>query len=462
MHTHHLALPLLAAGQAQKHVTHNDALLVLDDLIQLAVISLGLTVPPASPAEGDRYIIGDPPSGAWSGRTGLVAVWRDEAWSYHLPRNGWQAVVEADGGLYRFDGTAWQGPSRFSFLGVNATADAQNRFAVSSTSALFNHNGSGHQLKINKANAAATGSLLFQTGFSGRAEIGLSGSDNLAFKTSSDGFVWQDALRIDANGAVTFPSTPNGVVGTNLIINGDFTINQRAFAGGVLAQDVYGYDRWKAAAGGANVAASGGVVTLTSGAIQQTVEAEQWGYSSFAGQSLTLSVEQSTAPLDVQIGGITAVIPASSSRTSTTITLPAGFTGALNLRLARSGTGAVSFRRVKLELGANATPWIARPLTQEQSLAQRYYYRITGPLSLFLYAQASGNYFFNSVPLPVLMRTTPVVSRTILTSGNIFQNDLANATASGLSASAIRLSVRANGAGECYANFDRVECSAEM
>jgi hypothetical protein len=50
-------LPLIASNQAQKHITHNEALVKVDALIQLAVISQTLTSPPGSPAEGDRYII---------------------------------------------------------------------------------------------------------------------------------------------------------------------------------------------------------------------------------------------------------------------------------------------------------------------------------------------------------------------------------------------------------------------
>ncbi|GAA0239876.1 hypothetical protein LNAOJCKE_3196 [Methylorubrum aminovorans] len=63
-----LALPLIAGGQAQKHVTHNEALALLDTLVQLAVLDKDRTAPPASPAEGDRYLIAaNDPSGAWTG-----------------------------------------------------------------------------------------------------------------------------------------------------------------------------------------------------------------------------------------------------------------------------------------------------------------------------------------------------------------------------------------------------------
>lgn len=41
-----LALPYLAAGQAQKHVTVNEALRLLDALVQAAVESAALSAPP--------------------------------------------------------------------------------------------------------------------------------------------------------------------------------------------------------------------------------------------------------------------------------------------------------------------------------------------------------------------------------------------------------------------------------
>jgi len=63
----HLLLPYVLAAQAQKHVTVNEALRLLDGLLQLAVLDRHLTTPPASPADGDRYIVASGATGAWSG-----------------------------------------------------------------------------------------------------------------------------------------------------------------------------------------------------------------------------------------------------------------------------------------------------------------------------------------------------------------------------------------------------------
>lgn len=101
-----LALPYLAASQAQKHVTHNEALRLLDGIVQLSVVSRGLSAPPGSPAEGARYIVGAG-SGAWAGWDGSIAMWADGSWFRLLPRVGWIAWSEADSAAYIWGGSAW-------------------------------------------------------------------------------------------------------------------------------------------------------------------------------------------------------------------------------------------------------------------------------------------------------------------------------------------------------------------
>ena len=65
--TTHLLLPYLLASQAQKHVTHNEALRLLDGIVQLSVLDRHLTAPPASPDDGDRYIVASGATGSWYG-----------------------------------------------------------------------------------------------------------------------------------------------------------------------------------------------------------------------------------------------------------------------------------------------------------------------------------------------------------------------------------------------------------
>ena len=212
--TVHLGLPLLEASQAQKHVTHNEALLLLDAAIQLSVISRAVADPPALPVEGDRYLVAAAPAGNWAGQAGSLAFFEAMAWRFSVPRPGWRLWVEDESRFLVFDGTVWKDIqdidvlNNMSLLGVNTTADAGNRLAVASASVLLTHEGSDQRLKINKQADTDTASLLFQTSYSGRAEMGLAGDDNFHVKVSADGSTWHEAIEIDRNtGAVSLPNT---------------------------------------------------------------------------------------------------------------------------------------------------------------------------------------------------------------------------------------------------------------
>lgn len=214
--TPNLALPCIDAAQAQKHVTHNEALRVLDMLVQLAVDGRHLAAPPASPDEGVRYIVAADATGAWAGRSGRIAAWQDGAWLFAAPRVGWLAYVIDEGALVAWTGAAWVDAiaaltalDNMTRLGVGTTADATNPFAAKLNNALWvarpvAEGGDGDlRYKMSKESAGKTLSLLFQDAYSGRAEIGLTGDDDLHVRVSPDGATWKDALVVDrATGAV--------------------------------------------------------------------------------------------------------------------------------------------------------------------------------------------------------------------------------------------------------------------
>ncbi|WP_417767414.1 DUF2793 domain-containing protein [Stappia sp.] len=106
--TTHLLLPYILAAQAQKHVTHNEALRILDGLVQLSVIDRDLTAPPVSPADGDRYIVGSGATGDWAGWDLNIALWTDGAWLRLPPRTGWRTWVEDEAVLLVWTGAAWE------------------------------------------------------------------------------------------------------------------------------------------------------------------------------------------------------------------------------------------------------------------------------------------------------------------------------------------------------------------
>ena len=195
-----LALPYLAPAQAQKHVTHNEALMRLDALVQLVLQDSAATTPPAEPALGAAYGLGTSPTGAWSGQAGHVAIWQGEGWLFLAPALGWRAYDAALGALRIWEGSAWVTPSQQDLLGIATSADDTNRLAVASAASLFSHAGAGHQLKINKSAAAETASLLFQSNWTGHAELGLAGSTDFSLKVSSGGS-WQEAMVVKAGTA---------------------------------------------------------------------------------------------------------------------------------------------------------------------------------------------------------------------------------------------------------------------
>jgi len=121
MTTPNLALPYLAAAQAQKHVTVNEALDHLDGIVQLSVISSTLTVPPATPSEGDRYIVAASATGAWAGWDGSVAHFSGGAWLRLIPTTGWLAWDQAAGAMLISTGSVWIGLDVAMGLLVRAT-----------------------------------------------------------------------------------------------------------------------------------------------------------------------------------------------------------------------------------------------------------------------------------------------------------------------------------------------------
>lgn len=210
--TVNLALPYIKSAQAQKHVTHNEALQQLDATVQL-VIAARAAIPPATPAEGECFWVLPAATDAWTGRSGRLAFRQDEAWIFIAPGLGWRAFDRTEGRLKVFSGTDWVDiplPSapQVSALGIGATPDATNRLAVSASATLLTHAGGDHRLKINKAASADTASLLFQSGWQGKAELGLTGDDRFAIKVSGDGATWTTALSISPQGIVQTGQRP--------------------------------------------------------------------------------------------------------------------------------------------------------------------------------------------------------------------------------------------------------------
>ena len=82
-------LPLLAVSQAQTEITHNEALVIIDALLHMAVEAV-LTVAPAVTDNdiGKCWIINGAPTGAWANKAGQIACWIGGSWRFVVPHEG--------------------------------------------------------------------------------------------------------------------------------------------------------------------------------------------------------------------------------------------------------------------------------------------------------------------------------------------------------------------------------------
>lgn len=227
--TTHLGLPLVAAAQAQKHVTVNEALAALDALVQLSVLSATVSLPPGSPAEGARYLVPAGASGIWAGRTGQIASYTGGAWTYHLPGAGWRCSVADEGALYWHDGTAWRaGPER-SFAAVTS-GGAATEVAIATQSATL---ASGMSVTV----PAAIPDRAIVLGVTARVTTAISGA------SSWDLGVVADTQRYGNGIGTALDSTVNGVSGTPVAYYGatDLVVSAQgsAFSGGAVSLAVH-------------------------------------------------------------------------------------------------------------------------------------------------------------------------------------------------------------------------------
>lgn len=129
--TARFSLPLLAMAQAQKEVTHNEALTLLDALVHLAIEDGPLVTPPATPVAGQCWLVAPGASGDWAGRGDEIAIRCAGGWRFVMPRAGMRAVRTTDGALLRYTAGEWSLPEAVSNPAGGATIDAEARAAIS-------------------------------------------------------------------------------------------------------------------------------------------------------------------------------------------------------------------------------------------------------------------------------------------------------------------------------------------
>ncbi len=208
--TPHLKLPYIMASQAQKHITHNQAIQILDSLIQLSVIDRQQTLPPQAPNNGERYLVAENSVSDWLGQDNKITIWNDNNWIFLEPQKGWQTWVENENRMLIWTGTSWDDMpvsqsqiNNLELLGINTTADTTNKLSVTSSAILFNNESGNIRTILNKNTASDVASIIFQTNFTGHTEIGLNENNQFKIKTSSDGITWLDAIQINSSSGET-------------------------------------------------------------------------------------------------------------------------------------------------------------------------------------------------------------------------------------------------------------------
>lgn len=370
--TTRIRLPFLAAGQAQKHVTVNEAWLRLDALTQCAVASRVIQAQPPSPTDGEMYIlpigaIGD----AWSTfTTGDIAYYRDGAWEAVAPSAGWSALVLDSGQRVQFDGERWGevAPGSDDIL-INGRFDIWQRGASVACDATH----------IYCADRWAARRHGFASGLTVTREEGPSGT------------LYALRARRTAGNASVAPIEVSQTLET---------LDSVGLAGRVITL------RWRARIGSAYSASALRVSFFTGTGVDQ---------AQYAG--LTGGVEPASADVSpgasFAAGALTALIPADAKQVAIVFTYtPTGTAGAADW---------FEIADVGLSCGAGAPLPTRRRVADEVALCQRYFQKsynldvapgaVTSTGVHGMTAHAATSYLgLGRVTFPVTMRNTPTIT----------------------------------------------------
>lgn len=126
-----LQLPLLAAGQAQNEITHNEAVTLIDALLFPVAEAAAQNAPPIAPVPGQCWLIGPSPTGAWAGMAHAMAVWTSAGWRFAPLPTGAKVAVGSSRTWWSKTAAGWQIAASVGEPAGGATIDAECRASFS-------------------------------------------------------------------------------------------------------------------------------------------------------------------------------------------------------------------------------------------------------------------------------------------------------------------------------------------
>ncbi len=105
--TPRLGLAELAQMQEMDSASLNEVFVQLDALADVYLLGQFVNTPPGSPADGDTYLTGAAPTGAWSGYAYKLAYCIDGGWRFFTPFNGLRAFVAGGNAFLLYAAGSW-------------------------------------------------------------------------------------------------------------------------------------------------------------------------------------------------------------------------------------------------------------------------------------------------------------------------------------------------------------------
>jgi hypothetical protein len=231
MSTPRFAFPYIQTSQAQKEVTHNEALLMVDALVSLSLEDRHLSAPPSSPQNGQVWFINGAGSGAWNGQSNKLAHYDSGQWYFYVIPDGLRAWIKDEAGYFVYSGSSWSafvGSGQFITV---APVSANYGVQASDRGKLLAANANAAALEIRLPNAATIGNgfplTLKKTDSSGNAVMLRAAQNLLTQSQQLDNAAWiKTRVTVTANTAAAPDGTTTADRVLETVDNGVHEIKQ--------------------------------------------------------------------------------------------------------------------------------------------------------------------------------------------------------------------------------------------